>query len=308
MGHQPVMLREMLDYLQVRPNGRYVDGTFGGGGYAHEILKHLGEDGRLLGLDLDPETVSRSREQHAGWNNLTVIAANYRNMIELVATYFGGPAVGIVLDLGLSSLQLDAPERGFGHRNAGPLDMRFDRTTAIPATRILNEASADDLAAIFAEYGEVRHPGSLARAIIKKRVSSPIATTGELSTLVATCCPREHENKTLAQVFQALRIVVNNELENLETFLETFPAALKPGGRLVVVSYHSLEDRRVKQAFLHHSGKCTCLDRRFPCRCADRSEGRVLTRKPPTPGEDELRRNPRSRSARLRAFEREARG
>ncbi|HSB60264.1 MAG TPA: 16S rRNA (cytosine(1402)-N(4))-methyltransferase RsmH [Vicinamibacteria bacterium] len=289
MAHVPVLLEECMELLAVKPGGLYVDGTLGPGGHAAEVLRRSAPEGRLLGVDTDGESLAQARESLAAFGSRARFAqADFREVPALLA---GARADGILLDLGISSLQLDAPERGFSFQAAGPLDMRMDRTGGETAADVVNRAREHDLADVIYRYGE--EPGSrrIARAIVRARARGPIRTTTELAEIVRRAAPRRRPGLDAAtRTFQALRIRVNRELERLAPALRALGDCLAPGGRLVVVAFHSLEDREVKQAF----------------RELARGGFRLLTKKPLRPREEEVRRNPRARSARLRAVAREA--
>jgi 16S rRNA (cytosine1402-N4)-methyltransferase len=286
--HLPVLLAETLELLQVRPGGLYVDGTVGLGGHAREILRRSAPDGRLLGVDRDAETLALAREAllpHDGRTRL--VHADYRDIPALLD---GRSALGILLDLGVSSLQLDTPERGFSFQSDGPLDMRMDRSGGVTADELVNRLPEAELADLIYRYGE--EPGSrrIARAIVAARRRRRIGTTAELAAIVRAAAPRSRRPglHPATRTFQALRIRVNRELEGLSSTLEALCGCLAPGGRLVVIAFHSLEDREVKQTF----------------RALGKGDFRVLTKKPIRPGLAEARDNPRARSARLRGLER----
>lgn len=289
MIHRPVLVRETLDLLVTKPDGVYVDGTVGAGGHAGEILKRLGAGGRLLGIDRDSDILERARERLAG----DARAVLHRGTFEDVGTaleVLGAPQVdGILADLGVSSLQLDRGERGFSFSKDAPLDMRMDPTGGPTAAEYLAGAPEKDLERVLREYGEERFARRIARRIVEERRKHPVETTAELAALVSRAVPRSGRIHPATRTFQALRIAVNGELDRLDAFLERAPAALAPGGRIAVISYHSLEDRRVKRAFLE--GEKSGVLRR-------------LTKKPVTPTEAEIRENPRARSAKLRVAER----
>ena len=283
--HRPVLLAETMELLQVRPGGLYVDGTLGLAGHAREILRLSEPDGRLLGVDRDPEALALAEEalRPAG-TRARLVHADYREVPALLA---GRSADGILLDLGVSSLQLDRAERGFSFQAEGPLDMRMDQSHGQTAGDLVNRLPEHELADLIFRFGEERHSRRIARAIVAARRRAPLRTTAELAAVVRSAAPRGRAGLHPAtRTFQALRIRVNRELEGLGAALEALARCLAPGGRLVVIAFHSLEDREVKQTF----------------RSLGRGEFRVLTRKPMRPGEAEVRENPRSRSARLRAL------
>ncbi len=304
--HQPVLLNEVIELIQVKPEGVYIDGTVGGGGHAAAILERLGEHGRLLGIDRDPEALERLTGRFAGWGpRCSLEHGSYADMIAIAQSRGITGADGILLDLGVSSDQLDTPARGFSFMRDGPLDMRLDPTAGRPAADWVNRAAEEDLARIFHDYGEEPRARRIARAIIADRARAPFETTARLAALVARAAGgRRGSAHPATRVFQALRIAVNDELGALARGLAAALALLKAGGRLLVISFHSLEDRLVKECFARHAGRWVSLQaggRRWE---GAQPAVRRLTRKPVTPGAEELECNPRARSARLRAVER----
>jgi 16S rRNA (cytosine1402-N4)-methyltransferase len=305
-GHEPVLLVEVLDALQPAPGGRFVDGTVGGGGHAEGLLEGSRPGGRLLGLDVDPRAldVARSRLRRFG-ARAVLVRANFAHCDDLAREHGFLECDGALLDLGLSSIQLADVERGFSFRAEGPLDMRQDPDLAVTAGDLVNRWSARELGRIFAEYGEEPEAARVAGAIARRRVTRPFTTAAELARFVAgvkRTRPRGIEPAT--RVFQALRIAVNGELENLETGLHAALSILRPGGRLAVVSFHSLEDRVVKTFLTRESRDCICPPHLPTCVCGHRAGLRVVTRRPVRPDVAEVARNPRARSARLRVAER----
>jgi len=288
VDHLPVLLAESLELLAVRPGGLYVDGTLGLGGHASEVLRRSAPDGRFLGVDKDGETLERAMARLAPFGPRARFAqADFREIPELLA---GALADGILLDLGVSSVQLDSAERGFSFQADGPLDMRMDRTRGETAAEIVNRTRERDLADLIFRFGEERGSRRIARAIIRAREHGPIRTTAELAEVVRRAAPRGRPGLHPAtRTFQALRIRVNRELEDLAQALSALAECLAPGGRLVVIAFHSLEDREVKHTF----------------RALATGGFRLLTKKPIRPGAPELHANPRARSARLRAVARE---
>jgi len=288
VDHLPVLLAESLELLAVRPGGLYVDGTLGLGGHASEVLRRSAPDGRFLGVDKDGETLERAMARLAPFGPRARFAqADFREIPELLA---GALADGILLDLGVSSVQLDSPERGFSFQADGPLDMRMDRTRGETAAEVVNRTRERDLADLIFRFGEERGSRRIARAITRARERGPIRTTAELAEVVRRAAPRGRPGLHPAtRTFQALRIRVNRELEDLAPALSALAECLAPGGRLVVIAFHSLEDREVKHTFR------ALATRGF----------RLLTKKPIRPGAPELHANPRARSARLRAVARE---
>ena len=282
--HVPVMLEEILQWLDPRPGRLIVDGTLGGGGHTGALAQRVGNDGCVIALDRDPAAIERAAERLAG-QPVQLVHASFHELPEVLEQLEIKAVDGVVLDLGLSSLQLADDQRGFRFSANGPLDLRFDPTSGQPAWRLLARLSAEHLANLIYEYGEERYSRRIARAIVEARRRQPITTAAELAALVRRCVPRPRGGQRIdaaTRTFQALRIAVNDELGNLDIALERLPDCLRPEGRLAVISFHSLEDRRVKQAFAGD----------------DRWE--VLTRKPLRPTEEEVAENPRARSAKLR--------
>ncbi|HEY76049.1 MAG TPA: 16S rRNA (cytosine(1402)-N(4))-methyltransferase RsmH [Thermoflexia bacterium] len=300
--HIPVLLQATLSFLQVRPGGTYIDATVGGGGHAEAVLSACAPDGRLLGLDLDPDALAVARQRLAPFGErATLRQGSFAQLATLAADF--APADGVLFDLGLSSLQLADPSRGFSFSHAGPLDMRFDPTAGGPtAADLVNGLSVEDLAQILYQYGEERQARRIAEAIVAAR---PLETTEQLAEVVAAAVGgRRGRIHPATRTFQALRIAVNDELSVLQVALPQAVDLLKPGGRLVVISFHSLEDRIVKRFLRQESKDCICPPEVPVCICDHRARLRVLTRKPVRPEPDEVARNPRARSARLRAAER----
>ena len=289
--HTSVLLEEVLATLDPRPGDRIVDGTLGFGGHAERILEKLGPKGRLIGFDRDPEALERSRKKLISFGDRTVLIQERFSRIREALQDMGEPPVqGVLLDLGVSSFQLDEPRRGFSFREEGPLDMRMDPAEPLTAARLVNEAPKEKLMQILWTYGEERFARRIVEAIEAARDRRPFETTSELASTIERAVPGKYRHGRIhpaTRTFQALRIAVNSEMKELETFLSTAPDFLASGGRIVIISFHSLEDRQVKNAF-----------RRF------KTEGRgdILTKKPMTASEGEMAGNPRARSAKLRAF------
>jgi 16S rRNA (cytosine1402-N4)-methyltransferase len=304
--HASVLLHETIDLLAPRSGGIYVDGTLGGGGHAAEILKRSSPDGILIGLDQDPEAVARCKIDLASFGKRAIIRqANYRNL-PLVLQELGYSTIdGTVLDLGISWFHLKSPNRGFSFQLNGPLDMRMDPSRGLTAADLVNGLSRDELAKIIHEFGEERRAGAIARAIEKARARRSITSTVQLAEIVSSVFPpyppRRIHPATLT--FQALRIAVNDELGALRDGVEGIINLLKPGARFTVITFHSLEDRVVKQAFAVSQKGCVCPPKLPVCACNRRPKLRVLTRRPVTAGPSELARNPAARSAKLRAAE-----
>ncbi len=294
MYHMPVMLEAAIEGLSIKPGGIYIDATFGGGGHAKEILNRLG-DGRLVAFDQDKEAERNVPDD----SRITFLNHNFRYMENFLTLYSCLPVDGILADLGVSSYQLDEASRGFSTRHSGPLDMRMDKSSGITAREVVNIYEHNKLAEIFNIYGELRQAGKIARHIETYRLQKTIETTDELVKVLSTLAPRGKENKFFAQVFQALRIEVNHELESLKELLTQCPGMLKPGGRIVVISYHSLEDRLVKNFFragnfLGEVGKDFFGNPVTPLKPLGKSQ---------VASNEEIIRNPRARSARLRIAE-----
>ncbi len=281
--HVPVLVAEVLQWLDPRPGQVIVDGTVGGGGHALAIAQRLGPTGKLIGVDLDPAALEAAADRLAGLP-VELVHGNFADLPEILQALGIQAVHGILLDLGMSSLQLADPCRGFSFSQDGPLDMRFDPTRGEPAWRLVNRLSAKKLAELIWQYGQERYSRRIAQAIVAYRQQNPITTTGQLVQIIHQCLPRQRTDRIdpATRTFQALRIAVNQELEFLKTALHRLPKCLLPGGRLAVISFHSLEDRLVKQAFTS--------DQRLE----------VLTRRPIRPSQTEIEQNPRSRSAKLR--------
>ena len=301
--HQPVLLQETVAYLAVRPGGVYVDATVGEGGHAQSVLQAAMPGGRLLGIDLDPQVVSCARQRLWHLHSSSVLVqGSYIRMEELAASLGFSKPDGVLMDLGMSSFQVDTYGRGFSVQREGPLDMRYDPDMETSASHILNSYSREQLADIFSRYGEEPRAWSIAQAVVEHR---PLNTTLDLANLVAkTLGGRKKGIHPATKVFQALRIFVNDELENVKKGLKAAINLLRPGGRLVVISYHSLEDRIVKSFLAQESRGCICPSSIPLCACSHTATLKTLTRKVITPTHEEVSRNPRSRSARLRAAER----
>ncbi|NEU08659.1 16S rRNA (cytosine(1402)-N(4))-methyltransferase RsmH [Flavihumibacter sp. R14] len=294
--HSPVMLRECIEGLNIKPEGIYVDVTFGGGGHSREILKNLNEKGRLLAFDQDADAQSNIPND----NRLTFIDQNFRYLKNNCRLQGAMPVDGILADLGVSSHQFDQPERGFSIRFDADLDMRMDQATTLTAKEVINTASEEDLHKMFGIYGEIKNARTLAKTICTARLNAPVVTVSDLKQVISKLIPKGKENKYLAQVFQALRIEVNQELDALREFLEQAVEVLKPGGRLVVMSYHSLEDRLVKNFIA--TGKFRGeVEKDFYGNQIKPLE--AVTRKAVTASEEEIKQNNRARSAKLRIAE-----
>lgn len=300
--HKPVLYHEIIHALQPRRDGFYVDGTLGAGGHAGGILEASQPEGRLLGMDVDPQALALAQERLAPYGSRAVIVqGSYTTLREQLARLSWPPVDGIVLDLGVSSMQLDTPERGFSFLAEAPLDMRFDPHTPLSAADLVNTLPEKDLADVLYRYGEERRAYQVARVLVANR---PITTTRQLAGLVAKATGSGKAGMHPAtRTFQALRIAVNHELEAVETVLPAALAALAPGGRLAIISFHSLEDRLVKHFFRQESQDCICPPRQPICTCNHKATLREITRKPVEASEEEIATNPRARSARLRVAE-----
>jgi 16S rRNA (cytosine1402-N4)-methyltransferase len=300
--HISVLLQESLQALAVGPGGRYVDGTTGAGGHARAILEMSAPGGQLLGLDADPDSLAVARQNLAGYEgSFLLVNENFSNMETVCRARDFYPVNGIILDLGLASMQLTASGRGFSFQHEAPLDMRFSPSQKVSAAEIINTYSETEIADIIWRYGEERRSRIIARRIVEAR---PLKTTTQLAELIVKAIGRHGDIHPATRTFQALRIAVNEELTRLESTLEQAVSLLGFSGRLVVISYHSLEDRIVKQFLQRESSDCICPVDLPECRCGHAARLRLLNKKVITPADAELRANPRSRSARLRAAER----
>ena len=307
--HRPVLLPELLGALAVRPNGTYVDANLGGGGHAEAVLDASGPRGLLLGIDADGGAIAMSRVRLTPFGDrLSTFHGSSTHLARAITDAGFSEVDGVYFDLGLSSDQLVDRERGFGIRAGGLLDLRFDTRTGESAAELIAQASAAELEQIFRDYGEEPHAAKIARAIVATRESAPITTAEELAALVEQSVPKRYGPPSrihpATRVFQALRIAVNDELTALSTALAAAIAALRVGGRIVVLTYHSLEDRIVKQAFAAAARDCICPPRVPVCTCTNQATLRLITKHPITASDDEIAANPRSRSAKLRAAER----
>lgn len=304
-NHYSVLLAETIEQLHVKPDGIYADGTLGGGGHAFEVCKRLVK-GHFYGIDQDDAAIAAAGERLAPFGDkVTILRNNYCNMRAALAEKGVERVDGIVLDLGVSSYQLDTEERGFSYRYDAPLDMRMDRRQTMTARDIVNGYSENELYRIIRDYGEDKFAKNIAKHIVMKRAEKPIDTTFELNEIIKAAIPAKmrqngHPSK---QTFQAIRIECNKELEVLRDSLDDFIEMLNPGGRLCIITFHSLEDRIVKTVFRNNENPCTCPPDFPVCVCGRVSKGRVVTRKAILPSEEELSQNSRSKSAKLRVFE-----
>ena len=303
--HYSVLLDETIEYLNIKPDGIYVDGTLGGGGHAFHVCKRL-DTGRFYGIDQDDAAIAAAGERLSVYGDkVCIIRNNYRNMKAALMEQGVTGVDGIVLDLGVSSYQLDTEERGFSYRFDAELDMRMDRRQSLTAKDIVNGYSEMDLYRIIRDYGEDNFAKNIAKHIVKARQDKPIETTGELNEIIKAAIPAKmrqngHPSK---RTYQAIRIECNRELEVLREALDDLVDLLNPGGRLCIITFHSLEDRIVKTAFKNKENPCTCPSEFPVCVCGKEPEGTVVTRKPILPSKEELEVNSRSKSAKLRVFE-----
>ena len=307
-SHKSVLLWECMEGLAIRPNGIYIDGTAGGAGHSSCIASHLSEGGRLIALDQDEVAVQTATARLAAFGErATVVRSNFREVESVCKTLGIEQIDGMLLDLGVSSYQLDTAERGFSYQADAPLDMRMDLRNPLSAYEVVNEYSEERIKKILFEYGEERFSGRIASAILRAREQAPIRTTGELVRIVKGAIPaaaRDGGHHPAKRTFQALRIEVNAELDVIEPAIRSAVNLLREGGRIAIITFHSLEDRIVKQTFADLASGCTC-PKNFPvCVCGKKPKVKVVTRKPILPSEAELEENPRSRSAKLRVAER----
>ena len=304
--HRPVLVQQVLELLGVGPGKSYCDGTLGGGGHASMILEACGPHGRLFGLDRDPEALARSRRVLAPYGQrATTLHGNFGEMVQILGRQGVHQLDGLLLDLGVSSHQLTTAGRGFSLRHDGPLDMRMDPTRGPSVVELLERWSESELARIIGTLGEERASRRIARAI-KASLAGKLETTAQLARVIREALPAARRRKRIhpaTRTFQALRMALNGELEALDAFLQSFDQLLRPGGRVVIISFHSLEDRAVKRRLVQLANPCTCPPGLPLCACGLKPTVSLLTRKPRRPGEQELQQNPRSRSARLRAAE-----
>lgn len=304
-GHQPVLLDETIDALSIRPDGRYVDATLGGGGHAEGIRQRLGPRGRLIGIDRDAEAVDRVADRFVGDARVRLLHGAFGTLDELLRAEGETPVDGVVFDFGISSTQLDDEERGFAFSKKGPLDMRMDRTSAVTVADLVATASAEELADWIFRFGEESASRRIARAVVREREREPIRDTVRLAEIVGRAVGgRRGRIHPATRTFQALRMVVNRELEQIEQGLQAAADVLSAGGRIAAISFHSLEDRIVKQFVKAHAGRDRALEGGGSVWEGALPRFRMVTRKPVTPTDEECRANPRSRSAKLRVAER----
>lgn len=305
-NHVSVLLNETIEGLNIKPDGIYADGTLGGAGHGYQIASKLNGLGRLIGFDQDEDAITASTERLKEFKNVTIVRSNYRNMKEELNNRGINKVDGILLDLGVSSYQLDTVSRGFSYKEEAPLDMRMDNRNEVTARDIVNNYSQGDLFRIIRDYGEDKFAANIAKHIVMNREIKPIETTTELAEIVKAAIPmkfRKQGGHPAKQTFQAIRIELNSELSVLKESLMDMIDLLNPNGRICIITFHSLEDRIVKNIFKEAEDPCTC-PKNFPtCVCGKKSKGKVITRKPILPSEEELKLNLRSKSAKLRIFE-----
>ena len=306
--HVSVLLQETVDGLNVKPDGIYVDGTLGGGGHSYEVCTRLGAKGSIIGIDQDEAAIEAASIRLKDFGEkVTIVRSNYCDMKSRLHELGIDKVDGIMLDLGVSSYQLDTADRGFSYREDAPLDMRMDQRSEKTARDIVNDYSEMDLYRVIRDYGEDKFAKNIARHIVRERAKRPIETTGELTEVIRHAIPMKFQKKTghpAKRTFQAIRIELNRELDVLRDSLDDMIDMLNPGGRLCIITFHSLEDRIVKSAFKKNENPCTCPSDFPVCVCGKVSKGRVITRKPILPSEEEMEVNSRSKSAKLRIFER----
>ena len=305
-NHVSVLLNETIEGLNIKPDGIYADGTLGGAGHSYQIASKLNGLGRLIGFDQDEDAITASTERLKEFKNVTIVRSNYRNMKEELNNRGINKVDGILLDLGVSSYQLDTVSRGFSYKEEAPLDMRMDNRNEVTARDIVNNYSQGDLFRIIRDYGEDKFAANIAKHIVMNREIKPIETTTELAEIVKAAIPmkfRKQGGHPAKQTFQAIRIELNSELSVLKESLMDMIDLLNPNGRICIITFHSLEDRIVKNIFKEAEDPCTC-PKNFPTGvCGKKSKGKVITRKPILPSEEEIKLNLRSKSAKLRIFE-----
>ncbi|MCI8567435.1 MAG: 16S rRNA (cytosine(1402)-N(4))-methyltransferase RsmH [Lachnospiraceae bacterium] len=306
--HRPVLLTEAVDALQIRPDGIYVDGTLGGGGHSSAICRRLGAGGRLIGIDQDGEAIEAAAGRLETFRTqVTIVRDNYANFAAVLDGLGIGQVDGILLDIGVSSHQIDTAKRGFSYKTDAPLDMRMDQRTSLTARTIVNEYGEMELFRVIRDYGEDSFARNIARHIVRAREKEPIETTGQLVEIIRAAIPAKIQNKgghPAKKTFQALRIECNHELNVLQDSIDNMIGRLRPGGRLAIITFHSLEDRIVKNRFRENENPCICPPDFPVCVCGRTSRGRVVTRKPIVPSKEEQETNKRAKSSKLRVFER----
>ena len=305
--HKSVLLNETIDGLNIKPDGIYVDGTLGGGGHAYEVCRRLGEKGSIIGIDQDAAAIEAASARLKDFGEkVTIVRSNYCDVKSKLHELGIDKVDGIVLDLGVSSYQLDTAERGFSYREDAPLDMRMDTRQKMTARDIVNDYTEADLYRVIRDYGEDKFAKNIAKHIVQARAVKPVETTAELSEIIRASIPMKFQKKSghpAKRTFQAIRIELNRELDVLRDSLDDMIDLLNPGGRLCIITFHSLEDRIVKSAFRKNENPCTCPPDFPVCVCGKKSKGSIITKKPILPSEEELEYNSRSKSAKLRIFE-----
>lgn len=306
--HKSVLLDETIESLNIKPNGIYVDGTLGGGGHSYEIAKRLTDGGRLIGIDQDEDAIRAAKERLSEFaDRVTIVRDNYCNMPKVLDELGISKVDGILLDIGVSSYQLDEAERGFTYKQDAPLDMRMDQRQEMTAKDIVNGYSEEDLYRIIRDYGEDKFAKNIAKHIVQARQIKPVETTFELDDIIKAAIPmkfRATGGHPAKKTFQAIRIELNRELEVLDESIDAMTDLLNDNGRLCIITFHSLEDRIVKTRFRKNENPCTCPPDFPVCVCGKKPKGKVITRKPIVPDEEELEENKRAKSSKLRVFER----
>ena len=303
--HKPVMLTECIEGLRIKPEGIYIDGTLGGAGHSKEILQKLSSQGVLIGIDRDEEALEAAKTNLKAFSNIQYVHDNHDNIKNILKQLKIEKVDGILLDLGVSSYQLDERNRGFSYLGENVLDMRMDQTQELTAKKVINHYSEEELANIIYEYGEERFSRQIAKNICLRRQENPIQTTKELTQIIESSIPKskQKDGHPAKRTFQAIRIEVNNEIKPLYGTIKDCIECLKEEGRLCVITFHSLEDRAVKKAFIEAKGKCTCPSDLPYCVCGAKSLGKIITKKPIIATKEELEDNTRSKSAKLRIFQ-----
>ncbi|ADL69271.1 16S rRNA (cytosine(1402)-N(4))-methyltransferase RsmH [Thermoanaerobacterium thermosaccharolyticum] len=302
--HESVLLNETIEYLKVKPDGVYVDGTLGGGGHSYEILRRLPR-GRLIAIDRDMDALYAASVRLKDFNNVTYVHDNYKNIKNILKNIDIERIDGAILDLGVSSYQLDEVKRGFSYMHDAPLDMRMDKGSALTAEHVVNNYSEDDIARILFDYGEEKWAKRIAKFIVEERKKRSIKTTFQLVDIIKKAVPaskRRTGPHPAKRTFQAIRIEVNDELKGLDSAIDDFIDVMNPNGRIAIITFHSLEDRIVKNMYKKLENPCTC-PKNLPCTCGKKPVIKIITKKPVTPNKEELKTNPRSRSAKLRVAE-----
>ena len=305
--HKPVLLKECINGLNIKKDGIYVDGTLGGAGHSQEILKQLNKDGKLIGIDRDEEALKAAKENLKEYNNVIYVYDNHDNLKDILERLEIEKVDGILLDLGVSSYQLDEKNRGFSYLGENTLDMRMDKTQSLDAKTVVNTYEEEKLANLIYEYGEERFSRKIAKNICEYRKQKEIETTKELVEIIENSIPKskQKDGHPAKRTFQAIRIEVNNEIKPLYNTVKMCIDLLNPNGRLCIITFHSLEDRAVKKAYIEAQGKCTCPSDLPYCICGAKSLGKIITKKPIIADEQEQKENSRSKSAKLRIFEKQ---